>query len=69
VVTTMLAVAASALVTNNPHERQIDRILAKESRKPVYATLPRRNGKRFRSALISGQEFSKLVFTEESGSL
>ena len=49
----------------NPHERKIDAILAaKRNRKSIYATLPRRNGKHFRSMMLRDQDFSKIVFTE-----
>lgn len=38
-----------AETASNPHERKIDAILAsKRNRVPIYATLPARNGKRFR---------------------
>lgn len=45
-----------AETTINPHERKIDTILAaKQNRKPIYATLPRRNGKRFIYQLNQGK--------------
>ena len=57
-------------VTVNPHERKIDAILSeKRNRQPMYATLPKRNGKRFRALTDRGQEFSALVFTGESDPL
>ena len=44
----------------NPHERKIDAILAaKRNRKSIYATLPRRNGKHFRSMMLRDQDFRR----------
>ena len=49
-------VAHFAETVTNPHERKIDSIFAaKRNRMPIYATLPRRNGKKYICRLNRGK--------------